>query len=333
MIGGALRARGGPGDEAAFQPQDMFVILDGGRSDVDKPFVQCFTGDDGKVLPRSKRTIYLTYAEDAPNKRLVRGFTAINQVERMLVLTQKTLTLQDRPRLIYKGTNRGNSIGDLITDTPVTPFTLTREEKRHVYGPHNTLATTSGGPGGLMEVDEVVIDGEPELDTDILPVFFHTMPLAFYKELLHSFCGKGVVHLTCGNGELALACVERKVPYVGICFTEQHVQTVSEYLTTRVYEAMQREDHPLYQASMVVQLATLESEVPEPARRRLQGQGEGEAEARPQPAGKGEGEGEGEACGPRRGRPGTSGSLGGVGGWRGRPWPGGGGGPREPAGR
>jgi hypothetical protein len=264
LIGGAIRTRGTPDSTAALNPRDLYLILDGGRSDIEKPFNQCFLGDDGKVLGRSRRTIFLTYSEDGPHRRRMRGFTAINQVERLLATSLKTLQLQERPRLHFKGTNRGNYIGDLVVDRDITEFKLPRIDKKAVYGPHNTLNVNPGGPAGLLEVDDCNADGDPEEDTDIVPVFYHTMPNSFYQELIHSFCGKGVVHLTCGNGEFALACIEQRVPYVGMCFTEAHVQTLSEYLTNRVFEAMQHEGHPLYQATMVVQLGSLPSDATGP---------------------------------------------------------------------
>jgi len=66
----------------------------------------------------------------------------------------KTLQLQERPRLHFKGTNRGNSIGDLVADKDVTEFTVPRLDKKNVYGPHSTLNVGPGGPAGLLEVDE-----------------------------------------------------------------------------------------------------------------------------------------------------------------------------------
>lgn len=276
LIGGALRVQfgtGGPGGPgaassvqppAAIQPKDIYLILDGGRTEVEKPFSLCFSGDDGRVMQRARRVVYLTHTEEAPHRRhMLRGFASINQVERMLVLTARTLSLQERQRLHYKGTNKGNSIGDIAQDTSVTPFLATRAEKAIIYGPHNLLSV--GGPGGsgggLREVDTQDVDASDglELDSDLCHVFYHTMPLSFYEEIIHSFCARGVVHLTAGNGELALACLNRKVPYVGVCFSEQHVSALQEYLVTRVYQAMQSEVHPLYQATMVMQLASSRS--------------------------------------------------------------------------
>jgi hypothetical protein len=134
-------------------------------------------------------------------------------------------------------------------------FVLTRGIKKELYGPHNFAPSDDvpGGQGG--QDDDFEEDTGPELDTDVLPAFYHTMPASFYDELLHSYCGKAVVHLTAGDGGLALSCVHRKVPYIGVCLTDRHVEQLMEHLTERVFAAMQKEDHPLYQATMVVQLA------------------------------------------------------------------------------
>jgi hypothetical protein len=148
LIGGAIRTRGTPEHAAELHPRDLYLILDGGRSDIEKPFNQCFVGDDGKILGRSKRNVFLTYSEDGTRRRSVRRFTTINQVERLLVISLKTLQLQERPRLHFKGTNRGNSIGDLVADKDVTEFKVPRLDKKNVYGPHNTLNVGPGGPAG-----------------------------------------------------------------------------------------------------------------------------------------------------------------------------------------
>lgn len=45
-----------------------------------------------------------------------------------------------------------------------------------------------------------------------------------------------------------------QVPYLGLAFTEGHVQILTDHLAKQVYQAMLKEDSPLYQSSMLCQL-------------------------------------------------------------------------------
>jgi hypothetical protein len=57
-----------------------------------------------------------------------------------------------------------------------------------------------------------------------------------------------------------LQALGRQVPYLGFCFTENHVNAMHEFLSKQVYTDMQKEDSPLYQASMVIQLESKASD-------------------------------------------------------------------------
>lgn len=47
---------------------------------------------------------------------------------------------------------------------------------------------------------------------------------------------------------------------MGFCFTEHHVDAMHDHLSKQVYTDMQKEDSPLYQASMVIQLESKASD-------------------------------------------------------------------------
>ena len=76
-----------------------------------------------------------------------------------------------------------------------------------------------------MDVDapvEVVKRKKPRTDDTVEPVFFHSMPVLFYQELLDALNIIGVIDLCPGEGACALACMKKMVPFVGVPFTEQH---------------------------------------------------------------------------------------------------------------
>ena len=135
LVGGSYTFRAT--DEGKLRNSDMFVLLDGGR-DAERAFAQSFLQDNGKLAPRSKRVIYLQYSEDTSGRSLLRGFAAVNQIERMHLMTGTTLNLLERRRAIYPGTNRGNSIG-LIAPDRDHELNMARDAKKDLFGPQGRL--------------------------------------------------------------------------------------------------------------------------------------------------------------------------------------------------
>jgi len=331
LMGGIVSAR--MEGTLGLRPSDMFAILDGGRDLSDKMVNNCFVDLNGKPLQKSKRTIHISYLEDAlqDSRSLHRGFTTLNQIERMHLYTSTTLALKERKRIIYPGTNSGNFIGPLAAPEKTRRLQLDQVQKRELYGPMHRLSDKRGGlddPDADVECD--IADADDSVQQN---VFFHTMTVSFWKEVLHSYCVKSVVHFTGVDGALARACIdakaranvacprfpivaacppsivttshssqkltEKQVPYLGMCFSECHVNMMFDYLGKEVYIDMQREDSPLYQSSMVVQLEAKcqednedEDEAPKPkahakAKAKVKGQAnaKGKNKARTQAAG------------------------------------------------
>ena len=206
LIGGVVQARS---DGArGLRQSDLFAILDGGRDIPDKMVNNCFVDPEGKFLMKSKRTIHMSYLEDAlqDSRALHRGFLALNQIERMHLITGSALALNERRRIIYAGSNSGNFIGPLAAPDKTCLLTLTQAEKREMYGPMNRVTEGRGGH------DVVPEDGDDDVVDESQTAFFHTMTIGFWKEVLHSYCVKSVMHLTGVDGALARACIDQKVP-------------------------------------------------------------------------------------------------------------------------
>ena len=64
----------------------------------------------------------------------------------------------------------------------------------------------------------------PKTDASNLPVCYHPMPPTFYAELLQMFYAKLVIDITQLNGTFAWTCMQDRVGYVGIVFTEVHAE-------------------------------------------------------------------------------------------------------------
>jgi hypothetical protein len=101
--------------------------------------------------------------------------------------------------------------------------------------------------GGKLEVDAPEHKRKPHrTDDTIEPVFFHSLPELFWSEVLEAFNIVGVIDLCAGEGTCALAAYRKLVPYVGICFTEQHVARLNKHLEKTILGCMTDEADPLY---------------------------------------------------------------------------------------
>lgn len=210
MLGGVVSMRLGGPDGRSVRPSDLFAVLDGGRDIPDKMIGACFMDGAGKAVNKSKRIIHISYLEDALQdaRSLHRGFSALNQIERMHLLTGQSLILKERKRLIFPGTNSGNFIGPLAAPERGRRLQLDQVQKRELYGPMNRVSEKRGGhddPDMDVECDIAEAD-----DTVVQNVFFHAMHASFWKEVLHSYCVKSVVHLSGVDGSLASACIDMK---------------------------------------------------------------------------------------------------------------------------
>jgi hypothetical protein len=206
LLGGVLRVRSET-PALSIRSSDMVAILDGGRDLTDKSLNAAFLDENGKTVQKSKRVVNISYHEEAVQDSKVRKAVAnINQLERMYLFTAATLTLHDRRRVIFSGSNRGNVLGPLMPQDRNRILTLPLSEKCAMYGPTNRLSDRGDRDSDLLD------DMEDETSAESEQAFFHTMADSFYKELLHSYCAKSVIHLTAGDASLAFNCVECKVP-------------------------------------------------------------------------------------------------------------------------
>ncbi len=78
------------------------------------------------------------------------------------------------------------------------------------------------------------------------PVFFTVIPAIFYTEMLVSHCAAGVVDTTPGAGEMAIAALQAKLPYLGLCMTEEHCMRLKQRCVEFVKKQMCMEGSPFY---------------------------------------------------------------------------------------
>ena len=90
----------------------------------------------------------------------------------------------------------------MVLPEPTAGWQATVKAKRDIYGKRNRIAVGGKTTEGKLERRN---------DGDIEPVFWWTMPEAFYEELIHRFFVKHVIDLTPGGGCFAEGCIKNRV--------------------------------------------------------------------------------------------------------------------------
>lgn len=174
-------------------------------------------------------------------RKKVRGTCSIQQVEGMYMISAASLSLPERPRLHYSGTNLGNVISPVVMRT--SPWTATVKTKRDMYTKKYRIPV-----GGQNPNNEKV----KRADSDIEPAFFWDTDPRFYETLLHDYFVKNVIDLAVGAGTLMLTCVRNHVGYLGVCMSELHLQGVRAVVIDGILAAMQEEGSGLYQPRLAI---------------------------------------------------------------------------------
>jgi len=143
-------------------------------------------------------------------------------------------------------TYSGGSYGDLIGPVILTPAEEQRRatwaEKKKIFGPEQIIDV-----GGKLEADAPEPKRKKQrTDDTIEPVFFHSMPVTFWSEILAAFNIVGVIDLCAGEGTCAQACFRKNIPYVGITFNEHHSNGLLPHLQKVFLSAMTTDGDTLY---------------------------------------------------------------------------------------
>ncbi|CAE7245726.1 unnamed protein product [Symbiodinium sp. CCMP2592] len=259
LVRAVMTARQSEGSAAALQPGEVAVLLDGFKKGAKQKLINPWkdgTRKEAKAKGSTKEDededdgdgddddceeeedarpnlvcdlLQIGYTEASLNARRQkkRGTCTIKQIEWAHVLSSKRLSLPARERKHY---GPGSSTGDLISgvDLPKlsTEWCLPWQQKKTLYGKKHLIAV-----GGKTETTEETEKSDMDrLGNKPEPVCFHSMPGAFYSELMHSFWAKMVIDLTPGDGRFAFEALKARVGYMGITFTPEHSQFLEEHL-------------------------------------------------------------------------------------------------------
>ena len=129
--------------------------------------------------------------------------------------------------------------------------------KKKIFGPEQLIDV-----GGKLDADAPEPQRKKQrADDTVEPVFFHSMPVIFWTEMLAAFNIVGVIDLCAGEGTCALACYRKNIPYVGITFNDTHSAMLLAHLEKVVLSAMTTDGDTLYNVRFAEALLASKKEV------------------------------------------------------------------------
>ncbi|CAE7822139.1 unnamed protein product [Symbiodinium sp. CCMP2592] len=243
----------------------VFTIFDGGKMGQGNHILNSFTmAGDGVTcpgMPKASRTIHLAYDENSVAQRMEkhRASAQLQQLETIYIVHGVASQLQGlkkrRNRAHYAGTSAGNVISGVVLPPDSELWQLTFAEKKALYGSARTAV------GGATAGHDPASAGKRE-EHGLEPFCFHSMPVMLFKELLDVDLRTTVLlDWTAGDGQCAQACLESKVSYVGVCFTDAHKEKLYERLAHIVMRGMRQEGNQFFDAGFAEVIAARAAEV------------------------------------------------------------------------
>ena len=128
-------------------------------------------------------------------------------------------------------------------------WTTTFDNKKAIYGKMRVAVSGNDGEADeeASEPDDVCGDSPPVVDkngvvrtpTDrgggnIEPVTFNSMSVAFWRDQMKAMKCDAAYDITPLDGCLMLACIELKLFYVGVCFTEHHATELRAWMIKQI---------------------------------------------------------------------------------------------------
>lgn len=233
---------------------------------------------DGKAKKSIKgvcaQRVFLMYDEESLKKRVQRVRGIQRQTETMLMLTRKPLSLPEKDRKHFRGSNKGDALGPVHVPDWSSSWALPFDAKKALYGP-NRVAVGGRSDEGVEEGDDdeegdedeaddrdlipPAINQKPEgrktRDDDSLePVFYQSLlSPTFWSEVIHSYNLRLIIHLTAGDTSCAEACMQARIGYVGITFNDHHLNALTDHLTKHVLSKFSDSGSNYFQADYVAQ--------------------------------------------------------------------------------
>ena len=166
------------------------------------------------------------------------------QFETIRVIMSDPIKIAEKASKHWPGASCGTGIGNVVL--PQEQWSLKRSDKHSLHGSFR-IPVGGANPGPSN-------DDKPKADDNEV-VFLDSTAPELYDTLVDDMqLTAGVLHLTASDGELAFACARKKVPYVGICFTEAHREQIRRRLIAKLLDAKGTEGDQDYDAGYALAL-------------------------------------------------------------------------------
>jgi hypothetical protein len=236
------------------KPGTLYALPDHGKKANGKTFKKIFLD---ALSPEQQGNLDVTHFElhfeeaSLRQRRRATRSKLMEQTEKLFIFVDTLLTLPDRKRKHYPGSNRGQSWGFLVMEPVESLWHVQWQTKQAAYGKEAIRPVGGKADEGDTEIVDDVVEDKAIKPTTLVPMVWHGLPKLFYTELLQVNNCLGIIDFTPGDGNMALAALHHRgstggIVYCGWCHTEQHAQLLREYLGQQVLQSMRQEGSSLY---------------------------------------------------------------------------------------
>ncbi|CAL1135464.1 unnamed protein product [Cladocopium goreaui] len=234
--------------------RDLFIYFDSFLPGNLNKVLGSFQTPAGDALNKNSFGVFISYDEESLKQRrqyIKANSTTFQQVELMTLVTAENFgdAMTKTNRKIYKGTNFGNKIGDVLLESPKLLWSMALKDKITLFGKYRV--SVGGRTTGEAESHRGV--SNRKLNTEE-PVFWHSRPLSLCLELLASYNLAAVVDAGAGDGNMALARALSRMPYCGLCLTEDHLSQVQDRIVTEIMLRMLSSSESVFEPKLAASL-------------------------------------------------------------------------------
>ncbi|CAE7666405.1 unnamed protein product [Symbiodinium sp. CCMP2592] len=254
MIQAFVRGRGAEPSEGGemaeeLRPNDMVLLLDGGRPGNEAAAQASFVKGDGSFMTKQKLAYMLYSDEESFGERRdrIRGF--IQQAEGAHLYTRSGPQFQKKDRKHFKGTNKGQVMGPIrmLPWTDDACWRLPPDQKKRVYGKEHIVLVGGAVPEELGDAKIIAFDDHME------PVFYHFNNPLVYAEFLHSYKPSAVVRAPESDHNMAIECIKHQVPLISICLSSAHADLLKNHILKKMWQEFLDENSDLYEGGYVLE--------------------------------------------------------------------------------
>ncbi|CAE7707229.1 unnamed protein product [Symbiodinium sp. CCMP2592] len=226
-------------------PQHLVCVMDGGKFGNEGQIQSAFLDLDGKLFPKeSQKFVILTTQKSlGDRKERVKGF--INQSENLHVMcTGGPLEIENKARLyLPDATTHGTLLGYFKAPSFLDSecWRVDPALKRKMLGTNGKILTGGAAADPLPK---------PKFEDGLEPMAWHFTGKQVWEELLHAMDAQVVIAATCLDHLLPCVCLERRVPIVVACWTEEHRQALKTKIMKCLWAMFLDETSPHHQPAL-----------------------------------------------------------------------------------